>query len=111
VAGLVSLLFAGLLQLGLALHVRNTLIDSVSEGARFGALADRSPADGAARARSLISGSLPDSYADDVTAVYRSTDGLETVEVTARVPVPVVALLGADATMTVRGHGAVEVLP
>ena len=46
VAGLVSLIFAGVLQVTLALHVRNTVIDCAAEGARYAALADREPADG-----------------------------------------------------------------
>ena len=40
VAGLVSFLFVGLLQLGFVLHTRNTLIASAAEGARLGARAD-----------------------------------------------------------------------
>jgi len=111
VSALLTLLFAGVLQLGLALHVRTTLVDCVGEGARFGALADRSPGDGAERARELIRASLPDGYADDVDARYVDVGALATVEVTARAPLPVLGLLGPGGTMTVRGHGAVEVLP
>ena len=36
VSGLVSLLFLAVLQVGLALHIRNTLIACASEGARYG---------------------------------------------------------------------------
>ncbi|MBF5081379.1 TadE/TadG family type IV pilus assembly protein [Quadrisphaera sp. INWT6] len=107
---LVSVLFAGLLQLGLALHLRGTLVDCVGEGARFGALADRTPADGAARARELIEGSLPDAYAADVTASEVRSGGLDVVEVTAVVPLPLVGWFGGG-SMAVRGHGLVEVLP
>jgi len=110
VMALVSVLFACLLQLGLALHLRGTLVDCVGEGARFGALADRTPADGAARARELIAGSLPDAYAADVTAAEVRVGGLDVVEVTAVVPVPLVGWLGGG-SMAVRGHGLVEVLP
>ncbi|MGQ7352459.1 pilus assembly protein [Quadrisphaera oryzae] len=110
VMALVSVLFASLLQLGLALHLRGTLVDCVGEGARFGALADRTPADGAQRARELIGASLPASYADDVTAADVHQGGLDVVEVTATVPLPLVGWFGGG-TMTVRGHGLVEVLP
>ncbi|MEH3078677.1 MAG: TadE/TadG family type IV pilus assembly protein [Quadrisphaera sp.] len=110
VMALVSVLFAGLLQLGLALHLRGTLVDCVGEGARFGALADRTPADGAERARELVRTSLPASYADDVTAVRVRSGGLDVVEVTATVPLPLVGWFGGG-TMTVRGHGLVDVLP
>jgi len=111
VSALLTLLFAGLLQLGLALHVRTVLVDCVGEGARYGALADRAPEDGAERARELIRASLPDRYAEDVDARYATEGGLATVEVTARAPLPVVGLLGTGRTVTARGHGAVEVLP
>ncbi len=39
-------LFLGILQVALVLHVRNTLASAASEGARYGATADRGPADG-----------------------------------------------------------------
>lgn len=110
VMALVSVLFVGVLQLGLALHLRGTLVDCVGEGARFGALADRAPADGAERARELIRGSLPGAYADDVTAAEVRTGGLDVVEVTAVVPLPLLGWLGGG-SMVVRGHGLVEVLP
>jgi len=46
VSGLLSLLFLAVFQLGLALHIRNTLISCASEGARYGARADATPQDG-----------------------------------------------------------------
>ena len=109
VAALVTVLFTGLLQLALALHVRNTLTDCVAEGARLGALADRGPVDGAERARTLIRSSLADRYAADVSAGYVEVDGLRAVRVTATAPLPVLGLLGPVGTLTVEGHGAVEV--
>jgi len=50
--------FLGILQLALVLLVRNTLAAAASEGARYAATLDRSPADGAARTRSQIDGAL-----------------------------------------------------
>ena len=111
VTALLTLLFAGLLQLGLALHVRTTLVDCVGEGARFGALADRGPADGAERARALIRASLSDRYAGGVRSGYAQVAGLRVVEVTATAPLPVLGLLGPSGVLTVRGHGAVEAPP
>ncbi|WP_237704731.1 TadE/TadG family type IV pilus assembly protein [Nesterenkonia sp. F] len=49
VAALLALLFVLTLQLAVLVHVRNTLIDAASTGARFGALDDRSAEDGVAR--------------------------------------------------------------
>jgi Flp pilus assembly protein TadG len=108
VAGLLTLLFLGVMQLALVLHVRNTLVDCASEGARYGALADRSPAEGAARARDLIESALAPAYAADVVAGHADVAGVRTVEVTVRAPIPVVGLLGPRGTIVVSGHGVEE---
>lgn len=108
VAALLTLLFLGVVQLAVVLHVRNTLIDCASEGARFGALADRTPEQGAARAAELIESALAPVYAADVTAGYADVAGLRTVEVTVRAPMPVIGLLGPGGTLEVRGHGMKE---
>ncbi|MBC7550741.1 MAG: pilus assembly protein [Cellulomonas sp.] len=104
VAGLVTLVFAAVLQLTLALHVRNTLVDCAAEGARYAALADRTPADGAARTRDLIGMSLATGFADDVTAVDRELGGLAVVEVQVSAPLPAARLLGPAGTRTVTAH-------
>ena len=46
--------FLGILQLALVLLVRNTVAAAASEGARYAATLDRSPADGVARTRAQI---------------------------------------------------------
>jgi len=106
VTALVTLVFGALLQLSFALHVRTVLVDCVAEGARYGALADRGPEDGAARARELISAALAPRFAEDVTARQVAVADLAVVEVSAQAPLPVAGLLGTAATVTVRGHGA-----
>ncbi len=108
VGALLTLLFVGVVQLAVVLHVRNTLVDCASEGARYGAFADRTPADGAARAQELIGLSLSDRYADDVTASTTVLDGVAVVEVTVRAPLPVIGLLGPTSGITVSGHGVDE---
>ncbi|MDT0165721.1 pilus assembly protein [Actinotalea sp. AC32] len=108
VAALTTVLFAALLQLTLAMHVRTTLVDCAAEGARHGALADRTPADGAARTRELIAMSLAEGYADDVTAIRTTVDGLPVVRVTVRAPLPVVGLLGPGGVVEVDGHALAE---
>lgn len=107
VGALTTLLFASVLQVGLALHVRATLIDCAAEGARYGALADRDPGDGAARATDLITMSLASSYAQDVTAARTVLDGLPVVEVQVTAPLPMLGMLGPTA-LTVRGHALAE---
>jgi Flp pilus assembly protein TadG len=105
---LVCVLFLGVLQVGLALHVRNTLVACAAEGARYAANADRGPADGAAYASELIRRSLSERFARDVSAGYDEISG--TVEVQVRASVPIVGLLGPPGTLVVRGH-ALEELP
>ena len=97
-----------LLWLALALHVRSTLIDCAAEGARYGALADRDTGQGAARAQDLISMSLNESYAGDVTSRTTEIDGLIVVEVEVTAPLPLLGLLGPS-TLIVRGHALAEV--
>jgi Flp pilus assembly protein TadG len=108
VSVLLTALFLGLVQVGLALHVRNTLVACAAEGARHGALADRTPAQGAAYAADLIHRSLSPRFARDVRAGVTSVEGRAVVEVTVRAPLPVVGLLGPGGTLTVRGHAMVE---
>lgn len=103
------MLFVAVLQLTVVLHVRNTLVDSASEGARYGALVGHDPDDGADRSRDLIAQSLSIAYAQDVSAGRTTLDGLDVVEVQVRAPLPLVGLVGPAGTLTVRGHALVEV--
>lgn len=108
VGALTTVLFAAVLQLTLVLHVRATLVDCAAEGARYGSLADRSPGDGAARARELIEMSLAPRFAQDVRAEATVVDGLAVVRVEVSAPLPVVGLLGPGGTLTVDGHALQE---
>ena len=105
---LLTVLFLALLQLGLALHVRNTLVASAAEGARYGANADRDPAQGADVTRQLIRDSLADSFADGVTSGFETVDGMQTVYVQVEATLPVLGLLGPPRTIRVRGHALEE---
>lgn len=108
VGALVTLLVAGVVQLTLAQHVRNTLVDSAAEGARFAALADRSPADGEARTRELVSAALSPAYAEDVAATDTEVGGVPVVEVRVSAPLPLAGLLGPGGRLTVLGHAVRE---
>lgn len=108
VGALLTIVFVAVVQLAVVLHVRNTLVDCASEGARYGALSDRSPADGAERTRQLIESALAPRYAGDVSAGTAEVAGLRTVEVTVRAPLPVIGLLGTGRVLVVSGHGAQE---
>jgi len=108
VSGLLSLLFLAVFQLGLALHIRNTLIACASEGARYGARADATPGDGAARARQLIRASLSDRYADHVTAGPDTVDGIKVITLDIDAPLPVIGPLGPDRFLHVQARAFSE---
>lgn len=111
VSALLVTLFLAIGQLALALHVRNTLIAAASEGARYGADADRSPDDGAARTRDLIRQSLSDSFADNVSASDDLLDGVPVVTVVVRARLPLLGWLGPSRALVVRGHAYEEAVP
>ena len=108
VAGLLSLLFLAIFQLGLALHIRNTLIACASEGARYGARAGATPQDGVARASQLISASLPGRYAGNVTAVTATVGGVAVVQLRIEAPLPVLGPFGPDRVLTVQARAFSE---
>ena len=104
-------LVLGVLQVGLVLHVRNTLTSAASEGARVAGTYDRAPNDGAARTRELITGSLSGRYANDVTARQTEVDGYVGVEVVVQASVPALGLFGPTVDLQVSGHAVEEILP
>lgn len=110
VGALLALLAVAVLQLGLALHVRNSLIDAAAEGARYGALADRGPSDAAERTAELVALAVGDGHASDIVVSAGSFRGHPTIVVTVRSTLPVVGLLGPERGLEVSGHAVVETL-
>jgi Flp pilus assembly protein TadG len=110
VSVILVMLFLAILQLGLLLHVRNTLVASAAEGARYAANADRDLAAGESRTRQLIKFSVSDRYARNVSASYAQRAGVTLVEVRVRTTFPLVGLLGPPESLEVTGH-AVEEAP
>lgn len=110
VGSLLTVLTLSVIQLGLALLVRNTIQDAASEGARFAALADNGLEDGVVRARELIETALGPGYAQDVSASYGSYLGHPAAVVTIRTPLPLIGLVGIEHGLEVTGHAAVETL-
>jgi Flp pilus assembly protein TadG len=108
VGGLLTVLFAAVLQLGIALYVHNMLVSCAAEGARYGARADRQPADALPKTRDLIRQSLSARYARDVTAGEQTVAGVRTIVVRVRAPLPLFGLLGPSRTLVVSGHAFVE---
>jgi Flp pilus assembly protein TadG len=110
VAALLTVLTLSVIQLAVALLIRNTVVDAAAEGARFGALADNSLADGVARTTALIEAALAPAYARDVSATTGSYLGHPAIIVTVRAPLPVFGLIGIEGGLEVSGHAPLETL-
>lgn len=108
VGGLVTVFFLAIIQLTLVIHVRNTLIDAASSGARYGTLADRTPADASQRTSDLIGTALNAEFARDISTSEARVQGIRTLEVTVRAPLPVIGLIGPGRALEVRGHAALS---
>jgi Flp pilus assembly protein TadG len=108
---LVTLMFLGLLQLGLDYYVRNVLAACVADGARYGANADvASPTAGAAEANREIAAALDTSYAVAFAPVHQvGVDGapMVTVDVRARLPL-LVWFLPIGPMVSASGHALME---
>ena len=110
VSALLTVLTLSVLQLGLALHIRNTVLDAAAEGARFGALADHELGDGVLRTRDLITSALGPGYARHVSIASGTYLGHPAAIVTVRTPLPLFGLVGVENGLEVSGHAAIEVL-
>lgn len=106
VGTLVVLIGLAVVQLVLALHVRNTLTSSAYEGARYAAQADRSLTDGQQRSLEMVGQALGGIDVEP-TVSAEVHDGAEVVLVTLEAPVPLVGLWGPG-TMTVAARAFVE---
>jgi len=109
VAALLLFVVLAVLQIAIALYVRNTLIASASEGARFGARADAAPRDGVARTEALITSALNPSFATDISAQTTTTPGgIRVVVVTVVAPLPLIGPIGPEDGFNVQGRAFSE---
>ena len=110
VVSLLTFLTLMVMQLALALHIRNTVLDAAAEGARYATLADSSLPAGAQRTRDLITTAIGATYATDVVAGSGPRADYPSVEVRVVTPLPLMGLLGAPRGLEVVAHAAVESL-
>ena len=103
-------LTAGVLQLALFLHVRNTLTDAAAEGARQGALVGESAASGARRARDLIEVAVGNALDVSVESQRGMWQGQATMTVVVTAPLPVFGFLGPSGGLRAVARTPVEVL-
>jgi Flp pilus assembly protein TadG len=111
VTTLLLILFLGIVQTGIVLHIRNTLAADAAEGARHGANLGVAESAGGDYAERLIAQSIPgrsDVQCDGVPAA--APDGTALVQVTCKVNVPLsLTLVGGSVNLTVTGHAIKEV--
>ena len=108
VGALLTALALAVVQLALALHVRNTLVDAAAEGARYASLADSTPADGVLRTRELVAAALGEGYPVEVGAREVAFHGHPAIEITVSATLPIAGLLGPPSVLEVSGHAALE---
>jgi Flp pilus assembly protein TadG len=108
VGTLLTALTLAVLQLALAVYVRNVVHDAAVEGAYFAALADTSTQEGVDRTREAITRAVGSSYAGDVTAAPSQEQGHPTIEVRIRTTLPVIGLIGIPYAL--EAHAPVESL-
>lgn len=107
---LLTVLALAVVQLALALHVRNTVLDAAAEGARYAALAGSGEQAGVARTRDLIGAAISREFGGDVTAGRTTIGGVPAVAITVRATLPVIGLLGVEHGLEVTGHAVLETL-
>lgn len=103
-------LVLGVVQLALAQHVRNTLQDAASEGARAASLADSSLVEGEQKTAELISVALGPAYATSIQAATVLWQGRVAVAVSIDAPLPLLWLFGPAHSLHVVGHSTKEVV-
>lgn len=108
VSGLLVLLAMAIAQLGMAIHVRNTVVACAAEGARLAANADRDLADGVALTRTLIAQALSESMVGEVSATHVPSPAGTDVRVQVTTTLPLVGLAGPSRSLTVSAHAVEE---
>ncbi len=110
VSVLVLALFLLVLQVAFVVHIRTVLVASAQDGARYGANADRGPADAEERTRAVVADALSPGAARrmEVTAEQVEIGGRASVRVTVSGPLPVVFLPAGPVSISVRGHALEE---
>jgi Flp pilus assembly protein TadG len=110
VSVLLIALTAGLLQLSLALHVRNTLADAAAEGARQASLVGATQEDGVVLTQDLIRVAVGEAVEAEVVARRELWQGVPTVAVVVTAPLPLLGFFGPPHALRAVGRAPVEML-
>ncbi|MDF2561980.1 MAG: TadE family protein [Microbacterium sp.] len=108
VGTLLTALTLGVLQLALAVYVRNVVHDAAVEGAYHAALADTTQEEGVQRTREVVTRAVGASYAEDIRIGTSGARGQEVVDVRVRSTFPLLGLIGVPFAMEVEAHAPVE---
>lgn len=108
VGALLTALTLAVLQIALAVYVRNVVHDAAVEGAHHAALADTTLDEGAARTEAVITRAVGAEYAGDIAIGEDAALGHPSVVVRVRTRLPVLGLLGVPFGMEVDARAPVE---
>lgn len=104
-------LFFAILQLAVIWHIKTTLTSAASQGARHGAMYNRSAPEGGQRTREVIDDVFGSDFAGRVSSYDIALSGQPAVAVDVVADVPVLAFWGPTVRLEVTGHAVKEVLP
>ncbi len=108
VGALLTALTLAVLQIALAMYVRNVVHDAAVEGAHHAALADTTLGEGAARTEAVITRAVGAEYAGDIAIGEDTSLGHPSVLVRVRTTLPVLGLLGVPFGLEVEARAPVE---
>ncbi len=108
VGALLTVMTLAVVQLGLAVYVRNVVHDAAVEGAYHAALADTSLDEGAARTSDIISRTVGPGFVETIAVREVTELGHPSVEVSVVATLPLVGFLGAARGLEVTAHAPVE---
>jgi len=108
VGAMLTALTLAVLQIALAIYVRNVVHDAAVEGAHHAALADTSLHEGAERTEAVITRAVGAEYAGDVEIGEDSALGYPSVRVRVRATLPVLGLLGIPFGLEVEARAPAE---
>lgn len=101
-------LVLGILQLGLVLHVRNTVTSAAAEGARRAAAWEATPEDGLRRARDQWTAAVSERFVTASRIEAVDVEGAPAYRVVVDVEVPAMGLGGPAVAFTVSGTAVRE---
>ena len=103
---LLTFLFLALVQLCIVLYVRNLLVASAAEGARYGANANLTATDAKSKTEAIVARGMT----GRITSVVQSAESAGLVQVDVTAPIPLFGLFAPAQTLTlhVTGHAVAE---